>query len=249
MKNKICLGTMILLSGLSASEITISENFRQHACTKIDGVFASKGDGTKEELFDMLKEQTKTLGGNSIIEAQYDSDFFGMRNIARGVAANCDIAKSPSFFLKSDYTNHENRNLFLLGSVSNESVEMSKGDQKEAQSSSGMNIKIGMMESNYRYYGAFNFGVGMQLLGSADYIFQINDKISLFAGGSIGSSQYELSQGSQYVNSLISGMQMGVRYKDFELEAKTLKGISSSTIDGVSYKPNSITLLSLGYYF
>lgn len=249
MKKKILLTSLLLTDYLNANQIYISENFRTHNCTNIDYVYIKDHQKSKEELFEILKDQAKALGGNSVIQAEYSSQLFDTQHIACGIAANCDINKSPSFFLKSNNISQRTINLFSQLALGSESVEMSKSNTKETISSPSIDGKFGILENNFRVYGDFKVGVGLNLLASADYIYHLNKNISLFGGGSFGSSQYQLKTSNDYIYSLVEGLQIGVKYNDFELTFQKLSGISKTDINGVSYKPTDITTISLGYNF
>ncbi len=83
-----------------ADDVYISENFKNHFCKEIQKVSYSNQSNWKEDLLRGLKEKAKVLGANSLIRVEFHSNSF-RNNSVEGVAANCDISKSPEFFIKS----------------------------------------------------------------------------------------------------------------------------------------------------
>ncbi len=249
MNKKLLIVPLLLgVHSVASDDIYISENFINHFCKNIDKVSVASTSGTKEELFELLKVKARKLGANSIIQAEYGGGFYGTQNIASGIAADCDISKSPNFFLKSNGS-AQIKNVFGLISVSSENVTMESSSSKEIKSSAGVNGKIGILNANFRYYGTFNYGLGMTILASADYIFKpIQQTMSFFAGVSAGASQYDLSSGKS-ISTKISGLQVGVRYLNFEFGIQKLFATDATKVDNIEYKPNDISIVSIGYYF
>jgi hypothetical protein len=247
-KKLLVLPLLLGINSVASDYIYISENYINHYCKNIDKISVTSASGTKEELFELLKEKARKLSANSIIQAEYGGGFYGTQSIASGIAADCDVSKSPSFYLKRPESEIK-KNLFGFVSVSNENVEMEAGKIKETQSSIGINAKLGVLKNNYRYYGNVNAGVGLSLLASADYIFFLNNNISLFAGGSLGTAQYELSSSGKSINTMVTGFQFGVRYLNFEFALQKLSASNSTKVDGKEYKPSNISMFTLGYYF
>lgn len=104
--------TFALFTSSYAEEIHISENYRDHYCKEIETIYYDNPSNFKSDLLEGLKAKASKLGANSILRVDYAKGNLG-GNTVRGVAANCDISKSPEFFQKSPSKNPEYINRYV----------------------------------------------------------------------------------------------------------------------------------------
>lgn len=109
----------VLCISLYAEDIHISENYKKHYCKEIQKIYYSNPSNLKSDLLTGLKAKASQLGANSIVRVEFTHSIFS-NNTAEGIAANCDISKSPEFFLKSPLRNGEDIRSYST-------VESSKG--------------------------------------------------------------------------------------------------------------------------
>jgi len=100
MSKKLLLIIPFILNSLIANDIKVSENFIPHYCQEIQDISISNIGTSKEDLISKLKIKAKNLNGNSLIKVNFNDGFFGEKSILDATVANCDISKSPHFFLK-----------------------------------------------------------------------------------------------------------------------------------------------------
>lgn len=246
--------TLITTNCMAGENIYISENFLNHPyCKNIEKISIQSIDDDKVTLLRKLKIIASKKGANTIINLNYDSGFFGTKSSIRGIAANCDIDKSPELFFKSS-KNISNEQLKLFGAFTliKDNVKVSKNTQANSTtediSSFGVSGKLGIIQNNLRYYVTAKLSSGVLLLASADYMFKINDHRAIDMGFSIGKASYEL-KGNDNINSNVYGIELGVRQNNFELGFQQLFAKDSTIINNIEYKLDNISLIYFEYYF
>jgi len=117
----------------------------------------------------------------------------------------------------------------------------------EDKNTIGMSGKFGMKVNNFRYYASITYSNSTSILASFDYLYSLNEKMQLFYGLSAGLGQYYIDR-----NSLISktyGIQLGIRYLDYELSIQKMSAPDNRIINSIKYEIDDILLLSINYHF
>jgi hypothetical protein len=244
----------VFLSSFSiADQIHVSENFQNHSCEEIEYLSTTGSTNDKNELIKPLKEKAKKLGANSLIKVKYSQGgIFGSNFEVEGIAAKCDLANSPSFFIKSPSvdtveiktTNALTKRTSFIGinygasSFKFNISESGAQNNSNSYSMSPSNVKVllGKYIDNKRIsfgYTHFNTASDTSINvvdASYDRIFSYNN-IKLFAGGSLSQITFTIKD---------------LKSKGYSKNQLDISGIQLSVNLGVLYELNYYSELEIG---
>lgn len=265
---KVILVTLLVVITLKANkidDIVISENFLKHPyCDDIKRVSLKTKQGSKTTLFEMLKKKAKNLGGNAVINTNYEVGYFGTKTV-EGIISKCNVKNSPELFVKSSETisvttqdikesnfDIKPQDIFGMIILLSDSIDMDKVNGavsgSETKSSLGIGIKTGVVKDDFRYYANLSIATGNLMLASVDYIYNIDQETKIYLGVSFGIAQYELSDSSS-INALSKGFQISLQNKEYEFGYQLLSANKSTSVNSTNYTLKDISFLYVGYHF